>query len=122
MGYPNRVIVAGSRTVNENDPAIIDRVLSRLKLYPKSSIQIVDGGARGGDRIGRNIANKFGLALQAFPANWDLYGKRAGYMRNEQMAGYATELIAIWDGESKGTGHMIDLAKKYNLKITIIYI
>ena len=44
----------------------------------------------------------------------------AGYLRNKQMAEYADALIAFWDGESKGTKHMIDLAKKNGLKVRIV--
>ena len=59
--------------------------------------------------------------LTKFPADWKSYGKAAGPKRNEQMANYADTLIAFWDGESKGTKHMIYLAKKENVKIIIIY-
>lgn len=59
-------------------------------------------------------------------ANWDLYGKSAGYRRNEDMAKYAKEdtnigvLIAFWDRVSKGTKHMIDLANKYRLRVFVV--
>jgi len=36
------------------------------------------------------------------------------------MAKYANVLIAFWDGKSKGTKHMIDLAKKYKLVVKVI--
>lgn len=53
------------------------------------------------------------------PADWSL-GKRSGYIRNEEMAKIAHACIAFHDGESPGTGHMIDLAKKYNLKLKVV--
>ena len=53
---------------------------------------------------------------------WDLYGKKAGYMRNEEMAKVADGAIIFWDGESKGTKHMIDLCKKFKLKLRIVKI
>jgi hypothetical protein len=58
-------------------------------------------------------------------ADWEKYGKRAGYIRNEEMAKYAKQdeigiAICVWDGESKGTKHMIDLAKKYDLQVFIV--
>ena len=60
-----------------------------------------------------------------FPANWDLYGKKAGYLRNIEMANYALEkngmLFAFWDGLSKGTKHMIDIAKKCSLETRVVY-
>jgi alkanesulfonate monooxygenase SsuD/methylene tetrahydromethanopterin reductase-like flavin-dependent oxidoreductase (luciferase family) len=58
---------------------------------------------------GLKWAEQLGVKVARFPADWDTYGKRAGYLRNEQMAEYADALFAIWDGESKGTKHMIDI-------------
>jgi glycerophosphoryl diester phosphodiesterase len=55
-----------------------------------------------------------------FPAEWDKYGKSAGYRRNEQMAQYAEVLVAFWDYNSPGTRHMINLAKQYNLEVHVI--
>ena len=54
-----------------------------------------------------------------FNADWDKFGKSAGYKRNEQMGNHADALIAIWDGKSKGTMHMISIAKKLDLNIYI---
>ena len=42
----------------------------------------------------------------------DVHGKKAGYLRNVDMAEYADALVAFWDGKSKGTGHMIDIVLK----------
>ena len=52
-----------------------------------------------------------------FLADWDQFGKSAGYKRNIQMAEHADALIAIWDGKSKGTMHMITEACKRNLRV-----
>jgi glycerophosphoryl diester phosphodiesterase len=75
--------------------------------------------ARGTDTLGLNyaIANK--IKYSQFPADWNTYGKRAGYVRNEQMAKYADALLAFWDGQSRGTKHMIDLAKQHGLKVRV---
>jgi hypothetical protein len=54
-----------------------------------------------------------------FPADWDRYGKAAGYIRNETMAANAEALIALWDGRSPGTKHMIDIARKKGLKVYV---
>ena len=52
-------------------------------------------------------------------ANWDTFGKRAGYIRNQEMANNADALVAFWDEESKGTRHMIEIAKKQNLAVRV---
>ena len=61
-----------------------------------------------------------GWEVLSFPADWDKYGKAAGYKRNDEMARNADALIAFWDGKSRGTRHMIDLAKKYGLQTRIV--
>lgn len=85
----------------------------------KAITEIVSGMARGVDTHALAIAKKYGIRVAEFPADWDRFGKRAGYLRNEKMAEYADALLACWDGESKGTGHMIDLAKKHGLKVYV---
>ena len=110
-----KLIIAGSREgftygdVVEAFDSLIDTVIS----------EIVSGGARGVDRFGEQLAKARGIPLNVKPANWDKYGKSAGYIRNKEMAEYADALLALWDGESRGTKHMIDLAKKNNLKVHI---
>lgn len=121
-----KVIVAGSRTANN-----FELVEKSLMMYFKehklhrADIEIISGTARGADQLGEQFADKYNLKLTKFPADWNKYGKSAGYIRNEQMAKYASQngiLFAFWDGQSKGTNHMINLAKKYNLTVIVIYI
>ena len=81
--------------------------------------EIISGGASGVDSIAEYFAKQFNYAFKKFPANWNKYGKRAGYLRNVEMGNYADALIAIWDGKSKGTKHMIDIADKKGLKVYI---
>jgi len=61
-----------------------------------------------------------GYPVAKFPADWNKFKKSAGYKRNVEMAENADALIAFYDGKSKGTGHMIDIAKEKNLLIRII--
>lgn len=118
----NRIIIAGSRSCPESSPELEEQIEAILKQYKRSSVEIVDGTARGADRLGYNIAQKWNLPVKRFPADWEKEGKRAGYLRNKKMAQYGTELIALWDGYSRGTFMMIQLARRNNLKVTIIKI
>ena len=68
---------------------------------------IMSGGAHGADSLGERYAKENGLPLEIFPADWRKDWKRAGFIRNVQMAGIADELIAFWNGKSHGTAHMI---------------
>ena len=90
----------------------------------KSDIEIVCGKARGADTLGEQLSKKYNLPIKYFIPDWDGLGKRAGYVRNSDMAIYAKEdngvLIAFHDGVSKGTKHMIDLANKNGLRVFVV--
>lgn len=77
-------------------------------------ITIISGGARGADSLAEQWAKKWGYETNIFPAEWDKYGKSAGYKRNELIVQECDILVAFWDGESRGTKHSMDLAVKYN--------
>ena len=112
-----RVIVAGGREFD--DEQRLHNVLSLLTNEYGFS-QVVCGMARGVDMFGKHWADLNNLPVVEFPANWNRYGKSAGYKRNLEMAENADMLIAVWDGKSKGTGHMIDIAKTKGLKVIIL--
>ena len=122
-----RIIIAGSRDFNDYE--LLKK--SAIEIITKKTIlpdltRIVSGCARGADTLGERFAKEFGLEVKKFPADWDGLGKRAGYVRNAEMAKFAVEddndgmLIAFWDGQSTGTKHMIDLAKRYGLEVHVV--
>jgi peptidoglycan/xylan/chitin deacetylase (PgdA/CDA1 family) len=130
-----RVIIAGSREFNDYKllekecnkifKQLVDEgFISYFVEDSQKEIEIISGTANGADKLGERFAKEYEYPIKRFPANWDLYGKSAGYRRNEQMALYAKEdygvLIAFWDGESKGTKHMIDLANKHGLRVFVV--
>ena len=128
-----RVIIAGGRDFNdftllESNINKIFKQLSDEKLISiyvnESNIEIICGKARGADTLGEQFAKEYKLSIKYFTADWNTYGKSAGYRRNAEMANYAKEdngvLIAFWDGKSKGTKHMIDLAKSNNIRVFIV--
>ena len=103
-----RVIIAGGRDFN-NYPLLFEKCNNIL--ISQTNIEIVSGCAKGADVLGEKYAKEHNYPIKQFPANWDKFGKSAGYKRNEEMANYANALIAFWDKRSIGTKHMIDLAK-----------
>lgn len=111
-----KVIIAGGREFN--DYATLCRVCDHM-LQNQKEIEIVSGTARGADLLGEQYARERGYPIQQFPADWDKYGKAAGYKRNAEMAAYADALICFWDGKSRGSKHMIDLAREKGLKVKI---
>ena len=112
-----KVIIAGSRTgVKYAD------VVEAVSKANFDITFIVSGKANGADTLGEIYAMKHNIKVIEFPAKWVLWGKSAGYRRNVEMAEYADALIAIWDGQSVGTKHMIQIATDKRLPVYIHYI
>ena len=114
-----KVIIAGTRTFADYEllKQHADHMLSRIRTT--DTIEIVSGGASGADALGERYANEMGYSIKRFPADWAKYGRKAGPLRNEEMAKYADALIAFWDGQSRGTKSMIDLARQNGLKVSV---
>ena len=107
-----RVIIAGSRSFNDYE-LLREQCLSILQEKMRTHrVVIVSGHARGADSLGERFANEFRLPFELHPAKWRLLGKAAGMVRNAEMAKCSDALIAFWDGESRGTRHMISFARK----------
>jgi len=109
-----KTIIAGSRGIN-NYQIVLDAV--RLCGWPVTSV--LSGLARGVDQLGERYAEDHGLEVMFYPADWATHGKSAGPIRNIEMAESAEALIAIWDGTSKGTAHMIETAKQKGLRVYV---
>ena len=101
-----KVIVAGSRTLKDYN--LLKTTLDRKK---DMIDEIVCGEARGADILGKRWAIENNIPVKSFAAEWNIYGKAAGPIRNKQMAIYADYLIAFWDGKSRGTKNMINEMK-----------
>lgn len=109
-----RVIVCGSREWTDREQ-IADRLFD---LPPGSTI--VHGGAKGADRIAHQEGQKLGHYPEPHPADWEQRGKRAGVLRNEEMAALGADLcLAFWDGRSRGTADMIDRAEKHGIPLEL---
>ena len=110
-----RLIIAGSRDIE--DYGLLCHVISyKLNI---NITKIISGGARGVDKLGERYAKENNIPLDIFPANWDKYGKKAGYIRNKLMSEHGDYLLALWDGKSTGTKMMIELASDKGLPILI---
>lgn len=122
-----RVIIAGTRDFNRYElleteaAALVDWLKSQ---HPDCTITIVSGGARGADLLGERFARSHKYKLVRVPADWQKYGNHAGPIRNRQMLNYAREaigvLLAFWDGKSRGTRNMIDIAKDAGIDVHVI--
>lgn len=111
-----RVIIAGSRDVNLSKSQIQEVV--DASAFEVTSL--VCGMARGVDMCGHAWAYVLRMPIAKYPANWEAFGKSAGYKRNVQMAENADALIAVMKpGGSKGTQHMIDIAQAKGLQVFV---
>jgi hypothetical protein len=113
-----KIVIAGSRDFNSYD-ILKDKFLEFAGYYDFNSLEIVSGTARGADQLGEKLAEELGIKVARFPADWDQFGKGAGYRRNAEMADYGDVLLAFWDGKSRGTRMMIELARKKGLLVQV---
>lgn len=112
-----KTIIAGSRGINT-----IALVYKAVKDSQFIITEVVSGGARGVDSLAIQYAKEEDIPYTVMKADWDKFGKSAGFRRNAEMANYAEALVAIWDGESRGTMHMINLAKERKLKVFVHFL
>ena len=96
------------------------RVENLENYLPKNVTEIVSGGARGIDTDAETFAKCNNIKMTVFLPEYDRYGRGAPIVRNKQIVDYADEVIAFWDGKSKGTLSVIKYCEKQNKKITVI--
>jgi hypothetical protein len=110
-----RTIISGSRNASYEN--VVDAI--NASGFKDEISLIISGTARGADTYGEIYAIENNIKIEVYPADWDTFGKQAGPIRNLQMAKNAEALIAVWDGESRGTKNMIQTAKLLGLKIFV---
>lgn len=90
-------------------------------------VALVSGAARGADRLAAEVGRQLGLAVDEFPADWDRFGRAAGYRRNEEMAAFLlscaeegmTVGVTAFPG-GRGTQHMIDIAARHEFRVAAV--
>lgn len=113
-----KVIVAGSRSIT--DPVLVSTAIHKSGLQEHMSC-LISGGADGVDTLAEAYAKEQAINFLRMPAQWQREGRTAGYQRNLRMGAKADALIAVWDGHSRGTQHMIDIMVNKLKKKTFIY-
>lgn len=82
---------------------------------------IISGGAKGADALAEIYAKHNNLETKIFLPKYNLWGKIAPLIRNSEMIKECDQVLAFWDGKSRGTKYTIDNANKNNKKVDIIY-
>ncbi len=108
------IAFVGSR--NFPDWSLIQKEIDALPV----GVTVISGGARGVDSVSIELAKKRGLAVRVFTADWASYGKAAGMIRNQEIVKHSDEVIAFWDGKSRGTKNTIKLTMAANKPLRII--
>jgi hypothetical protein len=124
-----KVIIAGSRSITD-----FETIKKAIGCCPFSISEVVSGGAKGVDVLGEKYAEGEKIPIKVFKALWDKldapgafiktnswgkYNVKAGLDRNKQMGDYADALIAVWDGHSTGTNHMINYMHKLGKEVFV---
>ena len=112
-----KLIIAGGRDFDDSA-----KMIQALECFDHDEgyIEIVCGGAKGADSLGKAYAEARGFRIKNFPADWKKHNKAAGPIRNKQMGDYADALVAFWDGKSRGTKHMIEYMESLNKPVFIV--
>ena len=114
---PLKVLICGDREWGN-----AETIMARMKLLPKDSV-IIEGEARGADKIAGECAGTLGLDVRKFPADWDKHGKAAGPIRNRQMLDQQPDLVIAFHenlDKSKGTADTVREAKKRGIPVEVI--
>lgn len=113
-----RVIVCGSRDWNDYS-MILEKLwgLRQTCFQQRDAVTVIEGAARGADRLAGQAARALGMTIEEHPADWAGRGRSAGFERNKLMLSLGADLVwAFKDGfdhtlQRGGTEHMVKLAK-----------
>lgn len=105
----NKVLVCGGR--HYTDKYFVFTELNKIK-----PTHIIHGGATGADLLAGQYAERNNIPATVFPADWDTHGKKAGPIRNEQMAQAEPNVVVAFPG-GIGTNSMISIARRYNIPV-----
>lgn len=125
-----KVLVCGSRHCPQQ--VVIDKLNELSMSWPKTkpddhgnwlpAVEIISGAAKGADTAAVDWAVINWCKFTEFPAKWDLYGRRAGPIRNQQMLdeGKPDLVVAFLAPDSRGTKDMIKRAQKAGVEVLVV--
>ena len=122
-----RVLICGGRNYKDLEGGALQvcEALATVPLNPpeKSDVVFISGCARGADQIPISMVedDKDWGGIELFPADWNKYGKSAGYVRNSQMLKEGKpDLVIAFEG-GRGTDMMVNLARKAGVEVWQFY-
>jgi hypothetical protein len=113
-----RILITGSRLWTDQDR--IRQLFTRLCFNPAAVTMVSGRCPHGADRMCEEIATELGWKIEPHPADWKLFGKRAGYIRNAEMVALGADLcFAFIKDRSPGSTNTAYLAKTAGIKTYI---
>lgn len=110
-----KILVAGGRDFNYKS-IVWDLLDYAMIPYCCRESLVITGGARGVDTLANQWAIERGCETKVVAANWNQHGKKAGWIRNNEMADLEPNLVILFPG-GVGTKMMKDIAEKRKFKV-----
>ena len=110
-----RILVCGGRDYADQDTvfATLDNV---VEIFGEIT-GVIHGAAKGADSLAGKWANDRNIAELKYPADWAKYGKRAGYLRNQEMLDKGKPDFVVAFPGGRGTAMMVDIATKAGVSV-----
>lgn len=106
-----RVLITGSRTWTDTT-AVIRAIKDAARGHRYADVVVVHGDANGADRVAGATAKALNMQVEVHPADWERYGKRAGFLRNDAMVNQGADVcLAFIKDASKGATMCADIAE-----------
>lgn len=111
-----RILVYGGRLFD--DRVYFENNMHRLQERSFArDFCIIEGGAKGADRMAREWARRQGLPVLTFEANWDRYGNGAGPIRNQWMLTWGKPDLGVAFPGGSGTANMTALLERNGISV-----
>lgn len=115
-----RLLVTGSRDWDDLDTLMQELTVAWINLGGGDDVTLVSGNCpTGADKAAEDYWRRSDFGpIELHPADWDKHGKRAGFIRNSEMAKLGADLcVAFNKGNSKGTRMMVNIARKAGIPV-----
>jgi len=113
-----KLIIAGSREITEYE--LLSKIMVSYMIRKGCLIkEVVSGTAKGIDTLGERWAQENSIPVKRFPADWNRFGRAAGFKRNEVMGDYADEAVVIILNHSRGSEHMAQCMKTLGKRVSV---
>ena len=118
----HRILVTGSREWDDDPLLCMSLAMAVQEPRSEGSTLVIVHGAcpSGADKTADIWARNHGLRVERHPADWDGYGKRAGFIRNAEMVSLGADLCLAFYKQgagNKGTDHCARQAENASIPV-----